>query len=323
MQDLIKQHADFLKKHLEQYSFQGKPDELYSPIRYMLSLGGKRIRPILCLMSCELFGGAKIEAINPALSIEVFHNFTLVHDDIMDEAPLRRGKATVHEKWNRDIAILSGDVMFVKAYEILAQSSSAKLPTLLKLFNSTAIEVCEGQQMDMNFEEQNTVEISDYLKMIELKTAVLLACSLKMGAIVANATDNEAEAIYSFGKNLGIAFQLQDDYLDSFGNQANVGKRIGGDILSNKKTYLMLSAIEKANEAQLAILEKAIEEQSEEEKIAMVMGVFRETKADEDCLSAIQSFHQKAMAALDQIDKPQASKQVLRDLAEGLLHRNN
>lgn len=323
MQELFKQQAAYLVQQLSNYSFEGEPDELYAPIRYMLSLGGKRVRPTLCLLAAELFGGNKEEAIYPALSIEVFHNFTLIHDDIMDEAPLRRGKETVHKKWNRDIAILSGDVMFVKAYELLAKSNPKHLSALLQLFNKTAIEVCEGQQMDMNFESQENVDINSYLKMIEMKTAVLLACSLKMGAITADASEMEADAIYEFGRNLGIAFQLQDDYLDTFGQEAVVGKRIGGDIISNKKTFLMLSAIEQSNQNQLQQLLLAKTEKSEEKKIALVMEVYYALDIEKQCLQAINDFHHKAMQAMEQIKCNASAKEALIDLAEKLLHRKS
>jgi len=217
-----------------------EPKNLYQPIKYSLELGGKRIRPALLLLANDLFGGKNKGAINAALAIEVFHNFTLLHDDIMDDAPLRRGKDTVYKKWGSNIAILAGDVMFVNAIQLLAKNDTSKLPEILDLFNTTAVEVCEGQQFDMNFETLQNVSIDDYLKMIELKTAVLLAASLKIGAILGNASQENANHIYEFGRNLGVAFQLMDDILDLYGDPEKFGKQVGGDIIANKKhTYYL------------------------------------------------------------------------------------
>ena len=239
-------YIETVNQALDSLSLDKEPKELYDPIKYTLDLGGKRIRPALLLLANDLFGGTDDKAINSALAIEVFHNFTLVHDDIMDDAPLRRGKDTVYKKWDTNIAILSGDVMLVQAIQLLSKNNHAHLHDVLNIFNTTAIQVCEGQQMDMNFETSSSVAIDDYLKMIELKTAVLVAASLKIGAILGQASSDSSHHIYEFGKNLGIAFQLMDDILDLYGNPEKVGKRVGGDVIANKKTYLLLKAQELA-----------------------------------------------------------------------------
>ena len=237
--NIIKSLQELIEKELQQIQFPDRPKNLYEPIRYMLAVGGKRARPVLVLMGCEVFNGNRTEAIPAALAIEVFHNFTLLHDDIMDNAPLRRSKPTVHNKWNNSIAILSGDAMFVKACELMMQVNDKQIRTVMDIFLRTSTEVCEGQQMDMSFEKEKNVSITDYLKMIELKTAVLLGCSLQIGAIIGGADEIQSKHLYEFGKNIGIAFQLQDDLLDVFGDAEKFGKQTGGDIISNKKTFLI------------------------------------------------------------------------------------
>src|SRR5476651_2411466 len=244
LQVLISKAVDALK-------FPESPAELYEPISYILDLGGKRLRPSLLLMACDLFGGDVNKAIEPALAIEVFHNFTLMHDDIMDKAPLRRGKKTVHEKWNANVAILSGDAMMVEANKLMMKVDDPILRRVMDVFNETATGVCEGQQIDMSFEQRNNVLIDEYLNMIRLKTAVLLGGTLKIGAIIGGASLNDAQLLYSFGVNLGIAFQLQDDILDVYGDPEKFGKQVGGDILSNKKTYLLIKALELAKDDHL------------------------------------------------------------------------
>ena len=302
----------------------GSPNELYEPIEYTMELGGKRIRPTLCLLGTQLFGGEIQDAMNLAMGVEVFHNFTLVHDDIMDEAPLRRGKPTVHDKWNRDVAILSGDVMMVKAYELLCQTNSKQLHELLQLFNQTAIEVCEGQQLDMNFEERSVVSSTDYIEMIRLKTAVLLACSLKMGAINAGASPEEADLLYEFGEKIGIAFQIQDDFLDAYGDPDVFGKRVGGDIISNKKTFLLLTAIEKANEQQKENLNNLLNnEQSDTKKVEAVLNVFNELNISDFTKASMQIYFDQGMEALSKINASKEAKQPLIDLAEQLMHRSH
>lgn len=240
----IRKYQEKIGQALENKSYGSNPMELYDPIQYIMSLGGKRLRPVLVFMGCDFFNGNVERALHPALAVELFHNFTLMHDDIMDNAPLRRNKTTVHEKWNANVAILSGDAMFVKAYQELCKSDTAILPDLLEVFNDFAIKVCEGQQYDMNFEKRQRVSIAEYLKMIELKTSVLLGGSLKMGALLAYANENEAQKLYDFGKHIGLAFQLQDDILDVYADAEKFGKQVGGDIIANKKTFLLLKALE-------------------------------------------------------------------------------
>ncbi|MEQ8625093.1 MAG: polyprenyl synthetase family protein [Vicingaceae bacterium] len=317
-----KSYRELIVDELKNHQQTGKPKELYNPIDYILSLGGKRIRPVLCLMAAELFGAESKKALPLALGIEIFHNFTLVHDDIMDEAPLRRGKSTVHEKWNRDIAILSGDVMFVKAYEFICKAEPKQLPSLLKLFNQTAIEVCEGQQLDMNFELETKVEIADYIEMIRLKTAVLLACSLKMGAIAAGASAKDADLIYSFGINIGIAFQIQDDYLDCYADQADFGKRVGGDIISNKKTYLLLSAMDKGTPEQQSALNKLMTGESDEtQKVKQVLELYNQIGVPALTKTAMERYFKLGMNAISEISADEALKQPLIELAEMLMNR--
>ena len=239
-----------LEEGLKKVSLGSKPDTLYDPVKYILDIGGKRVRPVLALMACSSFYSNPNLALKAALSIELFHNFTLIHDDIMDSANTRRGKETVHKKWGVNSGVLSGDVMLIMAYQLLENYDSKTYLELNKLLNKTAKQVCEGQQMDMDFELKSNVEFEEYIKMIEFKTAVLLGCSLKMGAIIADASKEDQEFIYQYGINLGLAFQFQDDYLDTFGQQNKVGKKIGGDILENKKTVLFHMAIANSNESQ-------------------------------------------------------------------------
>lgn len=314
--------AEKVELALKENSINGEPKELYEPIDYSLKMGGKRIRPTLVLMAGDLFGKKVEELMHLALAVEVFHNFTLLHDDIMDEAPLRRGKDTVHKKWGRDIAILSGDVMMVKAYEFLAQSDAAILPQLLSLFNQTAIEVCEGQQMDMNFEEQTEVSITDYIRMIELKTAVLLAAALKMGAIASGALASDADSIYDFGRNIGIAFQIQDDFLDAYADPEKFGKQVGGDILQNKKTYLLLTAIQEANESQTERLNDLLSNNSDSQsKIEQMIALYDELNVPQLTQNAMQDFFEKGMQSLEKIEVSAEAKKELIDLAKMLMWR--
>lgn len=311
-----------LNNAIQELNLEGDPAELYEPIRYIMALGGKRIRPILCLIAADLFDGDQEKATIAALSIEVFHNFTLVHDDIMDEAPLRRGQMTIHEKWNRDIAILSGDVMFVKAYELLVSTNSPYLVDLLRLFNQTAIEVCEGQQLDMNFESEKQVVLDRYLKMIELKTSVLLACSLKMGAIISGAAKEDAKHIYEFGRNLGIAFQIQDDYLDVYGDPDKFGKRVGGDIISNKKTFLLLSAIENASQNQLNKFQELARLSDHNKKVEETKALFEELGIPKKTEQAIESYYLLALEHLDKIKISEERKLPLKELSKQIMGRS-
>ena len=299
--------------------FPQAPHNLYEPCRYLLSLGGKRVRPVLCVMGNELFGDIHPDAWHAAMGIELFHNFSLIHDDIMDKAPLRRGQPTVHEKYGLTAGILSGDVLSIFAYHQLAHITG-HLQEVLHLFNKTAVEVCEGQQLDMDFESRNDVRVEEYIHMIELKTSVLLACSLKMGALIGGATGGNADKLYSFGKNLGIAFQLQDDYLDAFGDVEKLGKQAGGDIKANKKTYLLIKALEKANPAQHAAL-GALLENNNEEKVAAVLSLYEATGAKAECLTAVKHYSDKAFECLEDMAVLSKRKEPLHQLAATLLMR--
>jgi len=307
-------------KHLPVY---GKPDGLYEPISYTLEQGGKRIRPLFVLISNQMFGGKPEEALPAATAIEIFHNFTLLHDDIIDKAPLRRGFETVYQKWSTNTAILSGDTMFAIAYGELAKSNPALLPELMKIFTKTAIEVCEGQQFDIDFEAQDNVTLNDYLNMIRLKTAVLLAASLKIGAIIAGASSADADNIYAFGINLGLSFQLQDDLLDAFGDQSVFGKQTGGDIASNKKTVLYLKALEKGDTAVTTELRKYYNGNGSatEEKVRKVLEIFDRLEVKPETESLISSYFNEAVRLLDSIKVPSEQKKLLRDLAFMMLKR--
>lgn len=317
-----------LKQYMEANNFERfQPRELYEPLDYILSLGGKRIRPLLTLMACRLFTDKIDQALPAAYAIEVFHNFSLLHDDIMDESPIRRGKATVHKKYDTNTAILSGDVMLVYAYEYLSKVPTEHLPSVLKTFNEVAIGVCEGQQMDMNFEKQEEVAEQSYLKMIELKTSVLLYGAMKIGAIIGGASEEEAELIGAFGRNTGIAFQLQDDYLDSFGKQAKVGKRIGGDILQNKKTYLVITAMQKSDQKQLkhlkTLLSQTVEREKEEDKIEEVKSIFRALDIPNEMEKVIQFYSNRAIENLEATHLSEQQKKPLLNLLEKLMHREH
>ena len=300
--------------------FPEQPVTLYDPCRYLLQLGGKRIRPILCLMGNELFGEISEDAWHGASGIELFHNYTLIHDDIMDKAPLRRGRETVHHKYGLTAGILCGDVMAIHAYDELVHINT-NLQQVLQLFNRTAIEVCEGQQLDMDFESRNDVRIEEYIEMITLKTSVLLACSLKMGAMVGGAMGDNANKLYAFGKNLGIAFQLQDDYLDAFGDTARLGKQSGGDILADKKTYLLLTARTNATGDQLAAIDQLLAADAPD-KVSAMLALYKATGADSACLAAVADYSQRAFDCLDDVAIPSVRKKPLHELAQYLLQRD-
>ncbi len=320
----ISELQSFIKKTFDSASFSHEPAELYDPITYTLNLGGKRIRPLLVLIGCDLFNGDLEKAAPAALAIELFHNFTLLHDDIMDRAPLRRGKETVYKKWNTNVAILSGDTMFTMACEYLSQSNPDVLHLALSEFTRTARMVCEGQQYDMNFESRKVVSIGEYLEMIRLKTAVLVGCSLKLGAILAKAPPSETGKIYAFGENIGMAFQLQDDLLDVFGDEQKFGKEIGGDILSGKKTFLLLKAFEIAPEKEKSELDQCFSDRSipSEEKIARVKKVYSSLKIREITLEEIEKYFSKALQSCDGINMAEKSKKVLGLFANELLKRD-
>ncbi len=301
-----------------------EPKSLYAPITYILKIGGKRLRPVLTLMTTEIFGTDYKEALNAALAVEVFHNFSLVHDDIMDDAPLRRGQQTVHEKWNINTGILSGDAMLIQAYQLFENYDNNTFRGLAQIFSKTAIEVCEGQQYDVDFEVRNDVTEEEYLKMIEYKTAVLVGAAMKMGALVANASDDDAQKVYDFGRLLGIAFQLQDDYLDAFGNPETFGKQVGGDIIENKKTYLYIKAIENASledKKQLLTLFSSQNKLENEAKIELVKEIFVKSGSSNITTKAIQEYTKQAMSLLNELSIDESKKQLLRDFGEGLMYR--
>ena len=300
-----------------------KPVELYAPISYILGLGGKRIRPVTALMACNLFTDDVAPAVGPALAIEVFHNFTLVHDDIMDNASMRRNKPTVHAKWNDNIAILSGDAMQVYAYQLLSRCNSNLLKPLMDVFNATALEVCEGQQLDMNFASLNQVSLQNYLYMIELKTSVLLAASLKVGAICGKAPEDEAQKLYEFGLNLGLAFQIQDDYLDVYGDQDLFGKKVGGDIAENKKTFLLVKAIELAEGDDAKTLQKALSNKITNifEKIETVRSLYDNLNIPQVACDTIADYSHKAFECLESVNVDRDKKVQLSDLAKSLMSR--
>ena len=312
------------QNYLDENQFEAAPSELYHPVNYILSLGGKRLRPIMLLMAYNLFREDIEKALPAAYAVEIFHNFSLLHDDIMDQAPLRRGKPTVHIKYNTNAGILSGDVMLIYAYKYLMKVENQKrIIDLINLFNKAAVEVCEGQQYDMNFEKQTEVSIVEYLKMISLKTAVLLAGALKMGAVIADATAKDSRLIYDFGKNVGIAFQLQDDILDTFGDPQKFGKRVGGDIIQNKKTYLVLRALELADESTKTKLKRLLSEHSENEslKVEEVTKIFDQLNIQTEAEQVKEEYLQKAFDSLDAVSVADKNKTVLRGLADRLMKR--
>jgi geranylgeranyl diphosphate synthase, type II len=312
------------QKYLDENQFLDAPVELYHPVNYILNLGGKRLRPIMLLMAYNLFREDIEIALPAAFSIEIFHNFSLLHDDIMDQAPLRRGMPSVHIKYNTNAGILSGDVMLIYAYKYLMKVENQKcLIDLVDQFSQVAVEVCEGQQYDMNFEAMAEVSISEYLKMISLKTGVLLGGAMKMGAIIADSSEKDAQLIYTFGKNVGIAFQLQDDILDTFGDPQKFGKRVGGDIIQNKKTYLVLRALELADDSTKANLKSLLSETSKEEtlKINEVTKIFNRLNIQAEAEQIKEHYLQKALDSLDEVSVTDNDKVVLRGLADKLMKR--
>lgn len=309
---------------IDNISLGEKPERLYEPIRYVLSIGGKRLRPVICLMACEMFEGDISIALKPALSLEVFHNFTLLHDDIMDKAEKRRNMDCVHIKWNENVAILSGDAMQIFSYELLKEIPDKYLRESIDLFTKTAMEVCEGQQFDMDFETKTNVTESDYMEMIRLKTAVLLAASLKMGAILAGSSEKDSDLIYEFGINIGMAFQLQDDLLDVYGNCETFGKNIGGDIVTNKKTLLLIKALKNADPETKKELENWIDKKEfrPEDKIKAVKAIFDKTHVKTHCHNEMECHLEKALKSIDSISISENRKQPLINLATDLMNRN-
>jgi geranylgeranyl diphosphate synthase type II len=319
----IEQYRQDFEAYLSEKIKTQEPVNLYEPFVYIMGLGGKRVRPVLVLMAAEMFGADPKKALDAALAIEVFHNFSLVHDDIMDDAPLRRGKKTVHELWDINTGILSGDVMLIKAYQLFENYSGETFRELAELFSKTATEVCEGQQYDIDFETREDVTIDEYLRMIEYKTAVLVGASLKMGGIVAQTSAENRQKIYEFGRLLGIAFQLQDDYLDAFGDPKSFGKRVGGDIIENKKTFLYLKSLQSAASSEALQLEHlySINPPDATAKVETVKGLFESSGAAELTRDEIKSYTEKAFAALEDLDVSEEKKELLRKFGEGLMNR--
>lgn len=308
-------------KFLLNYRKEKLTGELLAPVDYILELGGKRLRPALTLWVNQLYDGDMKEALQAALAIEMFHNFSLVHDDIMDEAPLRRGMATVHNKWNNNTASLSGDAMLVLVYEILSDLDKEKLKPTLKLFNYSALNVCEGQQLDMDFENLSTISIKQYINMIGLKTGDLLGASFAIGALLANASKEDVDHLYAFGKNTGIAFQLQDDILDLYGDQAKVGKQVGGDIIANKKTCLWIRAFEKANADQKRNLELMSTEIDNNKKVLLAKELFDNLNVKEDANTYKSDYQREAFEHLDKISLDSDKKETIKNFALALLAR--
>ena len=320
MHSFIELVASFEERFTGSLPFKPTPNTLYDPCRYLLELGGKRVRPVLCLMANELFGEINEDAWYAAYGIELFHNFTLIHDDIMDKAPLRRGNPTIHTKYGLTSGILSGDVMCIYAYDQIANIKQF-LPQALRVFNKTAVEVCEGQQLDMDFEHRNDVTIDEYINMIMLKTSVLLGCSLKMGALVGGGLGDNANKLYEFGRNLGIAFQLQDDYLDAFGDAGKLGKQNGGDIIANKKTYLLLKTLENLDQGQCNYLEGLLQSDSDN-KVPLMLELYRSTGADAACREAVAEYSRLAFECMENVAIPSKRKEPLMELASYLLMRD-
>ena len=319
----ISHYQDIVSNHFQSLVLKNEPSNLYEPIRYILSLGGKRLRPVLTLMASEVFDTDCKKALAAATAVEVFHNFSLIHDDIMDDAPLRRGNETVHEKWDINTGILSGDAMLILAYQYFEEYEPSIFRELAKLFSKTALEVCEGQQYDVDFETRDEVTIPEYLKMIEYKTAVLVGAAMKMGAIVAQTSEENADLIYDFGLNLGLAFQLQDDYLDAFGDPKTFGKQVGGDIIENKKTYLYLKALEFASEDKRKQLTHlfSIQPDDNTNKIDSVKEIFDSTGASAATKKAIKEYTLKAFEILQKLNVSDDKKEKLQSLGEDLMGR--
>ena len=314
---------DKVNEYIGNLSYGRRPQSLYEPIRYVLSLGGKRIRPTLMLLSYNLFRDDPETILSPACALETYHNYTLLHDDLMDDAPLRRGQQTVHVRWDANTAILSGDSMLVLAFERMQQCDDRHLRDVLRLFTVTALEIVEGQQYDMEFENRNDVTEAEYIEMIRLKTSVLLACAVKLGALLADAPAGDVENLYKFGERIGLAFQLQDDYLDVYGDPKVFGKKIGGDITSNKKTYMLINALNKANARQRKELEKWIGGRSfdRDEKVAAVTALYSKIGVDKMAIDCINRYFDEANKYLSAVNLPGARKTELTAYAQKLLHR--
>lgn len=314
-----------IEKGINTLNLKGEPKELYDPIEYLIAMGGKRLRPKMCIMTYNLFSD-KIDntILYPALAMEIFHGFTLIHDDIMDDAPLRRNKTTVHKKWNNNVAILSGDVMCIQSYQYISQCPQLYLQKVFGIFSRTAAQVCEGQQIDMNFETRASITLEEYVEMIGLKTAVLIACSAKLGAIIAGADDKTAEALYNYGFQLGLAFQIKDDYLDSFGNTLTFGKAIGGDILSNKKTWLLVEAFKRADTILKEELHSIMSSTdiNPKNKIKEVLSIYDRLGVKNSAEQAVAEYHKKALVALIDTTLTEKQKNQLFSFGEALINRD-
>ena len=315
---------EIINNTISKINFADDPAELFDPIKYTLSTGGKRLRPALVLMSCELFSGKIDEAIKPALGIEMFHNFTLLHDDIMDKSPIRRNKPTIHKKWNENIAILSGDVMSILSYKYITKCNKEILASVIDLFSQTAIMVCKGQQYDMNFEALQTVTVDEYLSMIELKTSVLIAASIKLGAMLGGANQADINHMYNFGKNLGMAFQIQDDLLDVYGDLKIFGKKPGGDIITNKKTYLLVKALEIASSGQKIQIYNQLKKKSfnTDEKINAILSIYNDLNIKDISEELINEYLGKSKNDLEKVSPDDFKKEQLKEVFEILLNRD-
>jgi len=318
-------YTRLINKAIEDLPLEQSPKELYQPIRYILSLGGKRLRPLLTLMAYGLFREDHASVIKPALAVELFHNFTLMHDDIMDQAPLRRGQLTVHEKWNSNIALLSGDIMMVQAYQLLASAPNGQLKSCLDAFNRCAALVCEGQQLDMNFEQASDVTVEGYLDMIRKKTATLLGFSLELGALLAGADANSQASLRDFGLNVGLGFQLKDDLLDVYGEQAKFGKQVGGDIIANKKTYLLIKSLDQASAEQKERLDRWLQAESfdAEEKVKEVTAIYDQLNIRETTENLVGQYFDRGYKALEQLSAPEKNKKPLKLFADYLINRDH
>jgi geranylgeranyl diphosphate synthase type II len=319
----IEQYQKTINEFISANKFSKFPKELYEPLDYIMALGGKRMRPVMVMMACDLMNGKMEEAVHAAMAIETFHNFTLIHDDIMDNAPVRRGKITVHEKWNVNTAILSGDVMLIEAYALLMKYENDLLRSILNIFNKSAIEVCEGQQIDMNFESRMDVGMSEYIHMITLKTAVVLGASLEVGALIAGVSKKQAQHLYEFGKNMGIAFQLRDDYLDLYADPEKFGKQVGGDVIANKKTFMLIKALELAKDNDAIELNKWLQavEFNPIEKVEAVKNIFDRLAIPDLLNEEVKHYAKLAWQAFEQVDATASNKEIMADFMNGLLAR--
>jgi len=320
----IQKQLNLINEEIANSGFDKKPDELYEPIRYFLKNGGKRLRPLLTLFGCYLFTDEVQKALKPGIAVEIFHNFTLVHDDIMDNAPIRRGKKTIHEKWNQNIAILSGDTMLFKAYDYLLEVDNSIVKKVITIFNKCAVKVCEGQQYDMNFEERDTVDESEYIEMIQAKTASLLGFSLQLGALAGGADEKDAELLQKFGLMLGTGFQLKDDLLDVYGNTDKFGKRVGGDIIANKKTYLLIQALSQADSNQRKIITDWFSKNGPaDEKVEQITRIYNQIGIKELTESKMNSIFTSGFHYLEQVNCNEERKKQLIDFSKNLIDRES